>query len=239
MDGFRVFRHVFHETFPLEVHPSRPVRILFGDRRFRDSRALFELCRAFFAIAWLDRPQIAVDPESIDHIAVDQLNQLRNQQLFQIRTARTHLFRLTIRTRRGNDRPFRMLFRRRHVPNAGIMTMERQFQLLCRFPPLRHRVFDNARRYRSIRNLRKPARHARMAFAIRLHEIRFHDFQHRNEFRRTAMRAQFRIIGVRMQIIMHAEIIFLPIPVSTTDLHIKFLFYFFGTRFCASGHAGA
>ena len=56
MDGLRVFRHVFHETFPLEVHPRRPVHIFFGDRRFRDSRAFFELRRALLAIAWLDGP---------------------------------------------------------------------------------------------------------------------------------------------------------------------------------------
>ena len=96
MDGFRVFRHVFHEAFPLEVHPRRPVRIFFGNWRVRDSCALFELRRAFFAIAWLDRPQIAVDPETIDIITVDQFNQLRDQQLLQIGAARTHFFRLTV-----------------------------------------------------------------------------------------------------------------------------------------------
>ena len=238
MDGLRVFRHVFHEAFPLEVHPRCPIRIFFGDRRFRDSRAFLELSRALLAIAWLDRPQIAVDPEAIDIITVDQFNQLRNQQFLQIGAARTHFIRLAVRTRRGHDGPFRMLLRRRHVPNAGIMAVKRQFQLFRRLAPLRHRILHDARRHRPVRHLRKPAGHARMAFAVRLHEIRLHDFQHRNEFRRTAMRAQFRIVGVRMQVIMHAEIIFLPVPVSTTDLHDFLLFIIWETHSCASGHTG-
>ena len=228
MDGLRVFRHVFHEAFPLEVHPCRPICIFLGNRRFRNSRAFLELRRALLAIAWLDRPQIAVDPEAIDTVPVNQFEQLRNQQLLQIGAARTHLLRLAVRARRGHDGPFRMLLRRRHVPNAGIMAMKRQFQLLRCFSPLRHRILHDARRYRPVRHLRKPAGHARMAFAVRLHKIRLHDFQHRNEFRRTAMRAQFRIVGIRMQVIMHAEIIFLPVPVSMTDLHdISFFFWMF------------
>ena len=232
MDRVAVPRHILLEALEGEVPPQSPVGVLGFRGRLRDPGLVPESLPALPAVARLDGPDITIDPEAVHLVPLDQLDQLGDHQLLEVRAPGTHLLAgllLLVRAERragrflvrASDAPCRMLLAGRGVPDPRIVAVEWQPKLARDLAPLHQRVLHNARGDRRVGHLAEPARVARVTFAVRLHELGRHELKRRREVLWPTSGTKLRIAGTRVQVVMHPEVVLVTMPSSAFWFHVS------------------
>ena len=219
MDRLAVASDVLFKAPQGELEPGSPVRGVCIDGRFGNAGRGLERPAALAAVAGLGRPDVAVHPEAVDFVAVDQLHHLGNEQLFEIRRAGAHLAGHAL-AGGVHAAPGAVFLAGGIVPDTGVMAVEGQIQLAGRPPPALQCVLFDARADRSIGDFAEPAGISGMAFAVGLNEVDAQTLEHGHQILVVGAHAQLGVVGTCVQVVVQTEVALLAVPPAGVDRHI-------------------
>ena len=209
MHRVRVFGHVFAEEVALEGEPFRPVRLarLGGD--FGDAGAGGELGAAGVAPAGGRAPVLAIDPEAVHAVGLDQFQHLRDHQF--VGVAAQPAGRAGAALALGIDRaPFGAEFEGAVVDHARVVHAQADAQLGGHLAMDLQGVRDDAGSGGA--DLGGPGGVAGMALAVALDPVRADGAPAFAEVLVGDFAAEFGVVRVGMEVVVDAEEdVFVPV----------------------------
>ena len=234
MDGVAIAGDVLLEALPREIPPCGPVGIAGVLGRLGDAGLRRERLAAAVAIAGFHGPQVAVDPKTVDAVAVDEFQQLRNHQFVDVGATRTHLVaagrrhaheaaadRFSVLAPQCTIRDAWCRPTCHRCRNSGSAAASRAPCVAARHPD--ERILDDARTDGGAGRLAEPTGQSGVTFAVGLDEIRPGEPQHLCKFFRIALGADITVALQHVEVVMESEAAFRAVPISSiSSLRLRF-----------------